>query len=60
LPFVNFGVEGHPLACLQDQIKSAFFGRPAFLQPIKAIWNVFKKPRLAGKKPTLRKSYFCF
>jgi len=25
------------LACLHDQNKSGFFGRPAFIQPIKAI-----------------------
>jgi len=27
------------LACLHDQNKSGFFGGPAFIQPIRAIWN---------------------
>jgi len=26
------------------------FGGPTFIQPIRTIWNVFKKPWLAGKK----------
>jgi len=30
--------------------KVDFFGGPAFIQPIRAIWKVFKKPWLAGKK----------
>jgi len=36
------------------------FGGPAFIQPIGAIWKVFKKPWLAGKNPALQKSHFCF
>jgi len=39
--------------CLHDQNKSGFFGGPAFIQPHTAIWKVFKKPWLAGKKPAL-------
>jgi len=30
------------IACLQDQNKSGFFERPAFIQPIRAISKVFK------------------
>jgi len=48
------------VACLHDQNKSGFFGGPAFIQPFRAIWNVFKKPWLAGKKLDLQKSHFCF
>jgi len=51
---------GWLLACFHGQNKSGFFGGPAFIQPIRAIWKVFKKSWLAGKKPTLQKSYFCF
>jgi len=36
------------------------FGGPAFIQPIKTIWKVFKKPWLAGKKQTFQKSHFWF
>jgi len=32
----------------------------AFIQPIRAIWKVSRKPWLAGKKPALQKSHFCF
>jgi len=39
---------------------NVFFGGPAFIQPIRAIKKVFKKPWLAGKKPALQKSHFCF
>jgi len=38
----------------------AGFYPPAFIQPIREIWKVFKKPWLAGKKPALQKSHFCF
>jgi len=31
------------LVCLHDQNKSGFFGRSAFIQPIRAIEKVFKK-----------------
>jgi len=40
--------------------KVAFFGGPAFIQPIRAIWKVFKKLWLARKKRALQKSHFCF
>jgi len=40
------------MACLHDRNKSGFFGGPAFIQPIRAIWKVFKKPWLAEKKNT--------
>jgi len=45
---------------LHDQNKSGFFGGPVFIQPIRAIWKVFWKLWLAGKKPALQKSHFCF
>jgi len=48
------------LASLHDQNKSGFFEGPAFNQPIRAIYNLFKELRLAGKKPALEKSHFCF
>jgi len=48
------------LACLHDQNKSGFYGGPAFIRPIRAIWKVIKKHWLAGKRPTLQKSHFCF
>jgi len=48
-----FGRINRLLAYLHDQNKSGFFGRPAFIQPIRIIWKVFKK--LA-----LQKSHFCF
>jgi len=48
------------VAGIHDQNKSGFLGGPAFIQPIRAIWKVFKKPWLAGKKPALQKSHFCF
>jgi len=32
------------LACLHDQNKNGFFRGPAFIQPIRAICKVFKKP----------------
>jgi len=52
---------GLQLACLHDQNKSGFFGGPAFIQPIRAICNVFKKTWLAEKKPALqKKKHFCF
>jgi len=38
--------------------KWLFFGRPAFIQPIRAIEKVFKKLWLAGKKPALQKATF--
>jgi len=47
-------------ACLHDQNKSVFFEGPAVIQPIKAIWEVFKKPWLVGKEPALQKKRFCF
>jgi len=47
------------LTSLHDQNNSGFFGGPAFIQPIRTIWKVFKKPWLAGKKPALKKSHFC-
>jgi len=31
------------LTCLHDQNKSGFFGKSAFIQPIRAIEKVFKK-----------------
>jgi len=36
-----YGMEGFStyLACLQN--KSGFFGEPAFIQSIRAIWKVF-------------------
>jgi len=40
--------------------KMAFFGGPAYMQPIRAIWKVFKGLWLAGKKPALQKSHLCF
>jgi len=40
--------------------KVAFSGRPAFIQPIRAIEKVFKQLWLAGKKPALQISHFCF
>jgi len=46
------------LACLHDQNRSGFFGGPAFIQPIRAIWKVFKKPGLAGKKRPFKKATF--
>jgi len=49
-----------PIACLHDQNKSGFYGGPAFIQPIRAIWKVFKKSWLARKKPALQKSHFCY
>jgi len=39
--------------CLHDQNKSGYFRGPAFIQPIRTSWKVFKKPWLAGKKPAL-------
>jgi len=48
------------LACLHDQNKSSYFGGSAFIQPIRTIWIVFQKLWLAGKKPALQKSHFCF
>jgi len=48
------------LACLHDQNKSGFFEGPAFIQLMRAICKVFKKLWLAGKKPALQKSHFCF
>jgi len=48
------------LVCLHDHNKSGFFGGPAFMKPIRAIWKVFKKTWLAGKKPVLQKRHFCF
>jgi len=48
------------IACLHDQNKNGFFGGPAFIQPIRTFWKVFKNPWLAGKKPALRNSHFCF
>jgi len=47
------------IACLHDQNKSGFFGGPAFIQPVRTIWKVFKKLWLAGKKPALQKCHFC-
>jgi len=38
--------------------KVAFFGGPAFIQPIKAIWKVFKKLLLTGKNPDLQNATF--
>jgi len=32
------------IAYLHDQNKSGFFGGPTFIQPIRAILKVFKKP----------------
>jgi len=48
------------LVFLHDQNKSGFFGGPVFFQPIRAIWKVFKKPWLAGKKPALQKMPLLF
>jgi len=44
------------LACLHDQNKNDFFKGPAFIQPIRATWKVFKKLLLGGKKPALQKA----
>jgi len=32
------------IACLHNQNNSGVFGGPAFIQPIRAILKVFKKP----------------
>jgi len=34
------------------------FGGPAFIQPIRTIWKVFKKPWMARKKLALQKITF--
>jgi len=39
-----FKYYGTLLACLHDQNKSGHFGGPAFIQLIRAIEKVFKKP----------------
>jgi len=57
---VQFFIIGLQLVRLHDQNKSGFFGGPAFIQPVRAIWKVFKRSWLAGKKPALQKSHFCF
>jgi len=40
--------------------KSGFFGRPAFSQPIRSFRKLFKLLWLAGWKPALHKSQFCY
>jgi len=73
LLFLKSGLQRALIACLHDQTKSGFCGGPAFIQPIRAIWKVFKKPWFAGKKQDcqtnlraklgfrlrLKKSYCC-
>jgi len=46
------------IVCLHDQNKSGFFEGPAFNQPIKAIYNLFKELRLAGKSRPSKKATF--
>jgi len=48
------------LACLHDQNKSRFFGGPAFIQVNQSKLKSFLKALIAGKKPALQKSRFCF
>jgi len=59
-PLLDFRTWYRYIACLHDQNKSGFFGEPAFIQPIRTIWRVFKKLWLAGKKPALQKCHFYF
>jgi len=40
--------QGSQLACLHVQSKSGFFGGPAFFQPIRALWKLFRLLWLAG------------
>jgi len=47
------------LACLHDQNKSGFFGRPAFFQPIRAFPIVYRSDWLNKSRPS-QKSHFCF
>jgi len=47
------------IACLHDQNKSVFL-RPAFFQPVRALWNLFKLVWLAGWKPALQRNHLRF
>jgi len=54
--FVKQHIASRLYTCLHDQNKCGFFKGPDFIQPIRAIWKVFKKPWLA-EKPVLQKSH---
>jgi len=51
-------VSGLHVACLHDQSKSGFFGRPAFFQPIRAFRKLFRLLWLAGSEPAFQKATF--
>jgi len=41
IAFASKILKNDHIACLHDQNKNGFFGGPAFIQLIRAIWRVF-------------------
>jgi len=48
------------IACLHDQNKSGFFGRPALSSQSEQLKKYSKSFDCLEKKPALQKSHFCF